>query len=87
MSCYSLLILSMLVSCDDNQSPMDTEATILYMMPEESEPHEGTWLQWPHHYQYGLEYRNSLDPTWIALTAALESSERVHIIAYNEIEN
>ncbi|NQZ77785.1 MAG: agmatine deiminase family protein [Ekhidna sp.] len=55
-------------------------------MPEESQPHEGTWLQWPHHYQYGLEYRNDLDATWVAMTAALVSGENVHVVAYNKKE-
>ncbi|MGL4584941.1 MAG: agmatine deiminase family protein [Flavobacterium sp.] len=59
---------------------------ILYTMPEESEQHEGTWLQWPHHYQYGVKYRNSLDTTWVAMAKALVTSENVHIIAYNEKE-
>ncbi len=59
---------------------------MLYTMPEESELHEGTWLQWPHEFQYGLEYRNSLDPTWVAMTEVLVSGEAVHIIAYNETE-
>lgn len=58
----------------------------LYTMPEESKPHEGTWLQWPHQYQYGISYRNSLDPTWIAMTRELVTSEKVHIIAYNNTE-
>ncbi len=55
-------------------------------MPAEDELHEGTWLQWPHQYEYGISYRNSLDPTWIAMTAALVQSEKVHIIAYNATE-
>ncbi len=54
-----------------------------YSMPHENEEHEGTWLQWPHQYEYGIAYRNSLDATWIAMTQALVSSEKVHIIAYN----
>jgi len=58
----------------------------LYTMPGESEPHEGTWLQWPHHYQYGVTYRNSLDETWVAMTKELVTSEKVHLIAYNQIE-
>ena len=62
------------------------ENEIMYTMPEESEHHEGTWLQWPHHYQYGIAYRNSLDATWVAMTEALVSGENVHIIAYNETE-
>ena len=57
-----------------------------YYMPHESEPHEGTWLQWPHQYEYGMAYRNELDTTWIEMTKALASSENVHIIAYNNAE-
>ncbi len=57
-----------------------------YTMPEETAQHEGTWLQWPHHYTYGMFYRNSLDQTWIDMTSALISSEKVHIIAYNNTE-
>jgi agmatine deiminase len=57
-----------------------------YTLPDESMPHEGTWLQWPHHYQYGRTYRNRLDATWMAMTKALETSETVHIIAYDETE-
>lgn len=71
-------------SADEEQKPEETE--ILYTMPEESEPHEGTWLQWPHQYQYGITYRNSLDATWVAMTKELVSSEKVHIIAYNDTE-
>ncbi|MEM9141507.1 MAG: agmatine deiminase family protein [Bacteroidota bacterium] len=62
------------------------ETDVLYTMPEEREPHEGTWLQWPHHHQYGKTYRNSLDSTWVAMTKALVTSESVHIIAYNKTE-
>jgi len=57
-----------------------------YLMPHENEPHEGTWLQWPHQYEYGLAYRNSLDDTWISMTQGLISGEKVHIIAYNTTE-
>jgi agmatine deiminase len=55
-------------------------------MPEESEQHEGTWLQWPHHYQYGIAYRNSLDSTWVTMTKELATSEKVHLIAYDQVE-
>ena len=57
-----------------------------YVMPEETVEHEGTWLQWPHHYTYGMFYRNSLDDTWVEMTTALVNSEKVHIVAYNTIE-
>ena len=57
-----------------------------YTMPHESDVHEGTWLQWPHQYEYGVTYRNRLDATWVAMTAALVPHETVHIIAYNTTE-
>jgi agmatine deiminase len=58
----------------------------MYQMPAETLPHEGTWLQWPHQFEYGVAYRNSLDPTWVAMTNALVGSEKVHIIVYNATE-
>ncbi|UUC45011.1 agmatine deiminase family protein [Flavobacterium cerinum] len=84
-----VVIMTLLTFCgscgkNEDQNPPETENR--YTMPEESEKHEGTWLQWPHQYQYGVAYRNSLDPTWIAMTQALVTSEKVHIIAYNEAE-
>jgi agmatine deiminase len=57
-----------------------------YFMPDEAKPHEGTWLQWPHHYQYGTTYRTRLDATWVTMTKELVASEKVHIIAYNATE-
>ncbi len=57
-----------------------------YQMPAETLPHEGSWLQWPHQYEYGITYRNRLDATWVAMTSALVGSEKVHIIAYNPTE-
>jgi len=82
----TLIIMTLFMSCEKENytDPMSTE--ILYTMPEESELHEGTWLQWPHHYQYGIAYRNSLDATWVSMTKELVSSENVHIIAYNQTE-
>ncbi|WP_205195463.1 agmatine/peptidylarginine deiminase [Chitinophaga sp. Cy-1792] len=87
MESLLLLLPSMLFSCTkevSTQQPVDT--TIVYTMPEESSPHEGTWLQWPHQYQYGKTYRNRLDPTWVAMTKALVQSEKVHLIAYDKTE-
>ncbi len=72
-------------SMNTTANKLSTE-TIMYTMPEESEPHEGTWLEWPHQYQYGVEYRDSLDATWVAMTAALVTGEKVHIVAYDETE-
>jgi agmatine deiminase len=57
-----------------------------YTMPSEELLHEGTWLQWPHQYEYGVTYRNRLDATWVAMTQALVVGEKVYIIAYNAAE-
>ncbi len=59
---------------------------IQYTFPDEAEQHEGTWLQWPHQYEYGVAFRNENDATWVAMTNALQSNEKVHIIAYNATE-
>lgn len=53
-------------------------------MPDESAPHEATWLQWPHQHTYGRAYRDALEPTWVAMADALAASEKVRIIAYNK---
>ncbi|MDY0931773.1 agmatine deiminase family protein [Chryseobacterium sp. CFBP8996] len=57
-----------------------------YHFPEESGKHEGTWLQWPHQYQHGVTYRNRVEQTLIDMTKALQTNEKVHIIAYDETE-
>ena len=87
MTVFLIIILTTFFACNkiEDQDPI-SNTQILYTMPEESAPHEGTWLQWPHQYQYGITYRNSLDLTWIAMTKALVTSEKVHIIAYDQTE-
>lgn len=84
---FLIVLAVMFTSCDKEENepePVTTDATFTFQ--EESEPHEGTWLQWPHHHQYGRTFRDRLDPTWVALTKELVSSENVHIVAYNDIE-
>ena len=36
-----------------------------YTMPEETEEHEGTWIQWPHNYLYGPWYKDDVTSTFI----------------------
>ena len=80
------LFFSCVKDLNNPDSSIMKDTAILYTMPEESAPHEGTWLQWPHEYQYGVTYRNRLDTTWVAMTRELVQSENVHIVAYNDIE-
>ncbi|SHG52962.1 agmatine deiminase [Flagellimonas flava] len=83
-----LTLLVITVSSTINPIPTQTKTMneILYTFPEESIQHEGTWLQWPHHFQYGKRFRNDLDPTWVEMTRELVSSEKVHIVTYNAKE-
>ena len=84
---FFLSIIIVLGSCSmDRKQTSTIHPEILYTFPEESEPHEGTWLQWTHHYQYGTDFRDNLDSTWVQLTKELSTSEKVHIIAYNKVE-
>ncbi|MFZ1749564.1 MAG: agmatine deiminase family protein [Saprospiraceae bacterium] len=86
----ALFFASIIFSCggtgENTPDSTQNSAEVLYTFPEESEPHEGTWIQWPHHHQYGKDYRNDLDATWVAMTRELVSSERVHLIAYDDTE-
>jgi agmatine deiminase len=92
----ALSLLMLLTSCETEEIGTQTDTNlesnnrtatdILYTMPDEADQHEGTWLQWPHHYQYGTTYRKRLDATWVTMTKALVSGEKVHIVAYNATE-
>ncbi|WP_144488162.1 agmatine/peptidylarginine deiminase [Bacillus sp. ABP14] len=57
-----------------------------YTMPDEKDKHEGTWLQWPHEYTYGEEYRQEVEPIWVKMTSALTEGENVHIVVYDDGE-
>jgi len=57
-----------------------------FFFPSEETMHEGTWLNWPHHYTYGIEHREEIEPIWIAMTSALHKGENVHIVVYNDFE-
>lgn len=65
-------------------SPSRFTTAVRYTMPEESHPHTATWLQCPHEHQYGVTYRNRLEPVWVAMTKALVGSEAVNIVVYDE---
>ncbi|WP_291286142.1 agmatine deiminase family protein [Flavobacterium sp.] len=88
-----ILLFPLFTSCQEDavgvtpDEPTESiKSEIMYTMPEESAPHEATWLQWPHQYQYGIDYRNDLDATWVAMTKSLATSEKVNIIAYDTTE-
>ncbi|MGE7873968.1 agmatine deiminase family protein [Bacillus paramycoides] len=57
-----------------------------YTMPDEKSKHEGTWLQWPHDYTYGQEYKKEVEPIWIEMVSALTEGEKVNIVAHDQEE-
>jgi len=54
-----------------------------YHMPAEWEPHEGTWLQWPHDDTY-KGYQMRLEHIWLVMTEALHQYEILHIVVPDE---
>ena len=89
--CIALtLCILMMSGCSENVIPTNTnnppEDVIAFTMPGEEEEHEGTWLQWPHPYEYGPSTPVRYDPIWVAMAKALHTGEKVHIVAYDQNE-
>jgi agmatine deiminase len=82
----SLAAIAVLTACAPIAEAPIEEAGAVYVMPDETLEHEGTWLQWPHDKTYGADFRDGLDPTWVEMTRALVASENVHIVAYDATE-
>jgi agmatine deiminase len=62
---------------------MTTPAQSGYSMPAEWEPHEGTWLQWPHDNTYP-DTQMRLEHIWLMMVEALHQHETVHVIVPDE---
>ncbi len=60
-----------------------TPITLGYQMPAEWEPHEGTWLIWPHNDTHE-DSQLHLEHLWLEMTMALHEHEIVHIIVPDE---
>jgi agmatine deiminase len=60
----------------------------IFRMPAEEDSHEGTWLQWPH--DHDANRRRNLvkryEESWVQMTVALHTGERVHIVVYDDAE-
>jgi len=62
----------------------DTPRTLGYRMPAEWEPHQGTWLIWPHNDTH-QDSQLHLDHLWLEMTRVLQNSEIVHIIVPDDL--
>lgn len=59
-------------------------STGTYTMPSEEDPHEATWLQWPHNYGWDTNHVKRYEKIWIDMTKSLHTGENVYIIVYNK---
>jgi agmatine deiminase len=65
------------------QTHVPTPASLGYRMPAEWEPHQGTWLSWPHNRATWPGKFESVEPVMVKAVQALCSSETVHINVLN----
>ena len=68
-------------------SPSTVEATpkqLGYRLPAEWEPHEATWLSWPHKEASWPGKIETIFPVYAQMVAALARSETVHINVNDE---
>lgn len=91
----SAAVVLLIAGCASQPAQTPVAENAAFFVPGEEQPHEGTWLTWPHKYsykqthyfgEYGIDgevYAALLEPVWIEMTKALHTGETVHIIAYN----
>lgn len=60
-------------------------AALGYRMPAEWEPHQATWLSWPHNRDTWPGKFEPVEPVMVAAVEALASSETVHINVLDEV--
>ena len=63
---------------------MTTPAELGYRMPAEWEPHQATWLSWPHKEESWPGKFERIQPVYARMVAALATSETVHINVCDE---
>jgi agmatine deiminase len=64
--------------------PTETPAQLNYRMPAEWEPHEATWLAWPHNRNSWPGKFEPIPAVWAELVRTLAEHEHVHISAGGE---
>ena len=56
-----------------------------FRMPAEWEPHEATWLAWPHNEDTWPHEIERVQQTWVKLIRALGAGERVHLLVNDTV--
>lgn len=65
-----------------NQSE-ESPCKLGFRMPAEWEPHEATWISWPHNAETWPGKHGSIFPVWVEMIRSLVTSEKVHINVNN----
>lgn len=65
-------------------SASSTPAARGYRMPAEWEPHEATWLIWPHDERHWPGLFHKVPPIWARMVKELEVGEDVHILIHDD---
>jgi agmatine/peptidylarginine deiminase len=79
------MVFGLLTGCakgNHQKVPLISDPDGLFRMPSEDDRDEGTRLQWPHDYVEN-RFRNLVqryEESWIQMTLALHTGERVHVI-------
>ncbi|HEX7960199.1 MAG TPA: agmatine deiminase family protein [Terriglobales bacterium] len=63
----------------------ETPAALGYRMPAEWEPHEATWIAWPHNSQDWPGKFQGIQWTYVDIVRHLSKHERLHILVNNEM--
>jgi len=62
----------------------ETPRSLGYRMPAEWEPHEGTWLIWPHNDTH-QDSQLHLEHIWVEMTRILQRNEMVHLVVPDQV--
>lgn len=84
---FGALALTIFTSgCDKNVVTPVIDPGEVFTMPAEEETHEGTWLQWPHNRGWDNQHVQRYEASWVEMTRALHTGERVHLVVYDAVE-
>ncbi len=68
------------------QEPKTTPFQLGYRMPAEWEPHEATWLAWPHNEETWPGKVREIEKVYLQMIEALTPSEKVYLLVNDEKE-
>ena len=73
------------ISSDHVKQTESTPSARGYHMPAEWEPHQATWLTWPHDEAHWPGLYEKIPPIWARMVKELEIGEEVHIVTHDAV--